>query len=114
METKKFPKGYKIIRQGDIGKSFFLLEDGEADAYKDGGSQSVKHYKKGDFFGELALLNDAPRAADVISTTEVKVATLGKSAFARLLGPEEGIMRRTKYVDIKSGVEDVDPLHAGS
>ncbi|KAI0885424.1 camp-dependent protein kinase regulatory subunit [Annulohypoxylon maeteangense] len=112
LETKKFPKGYTIIRQGDIGKSFFLLEDGECDAYKDGGSQSVKHYKKGDFFGELALLDDKPRAADVVSTTEVKVATLGKNAFQRLLGPVESIMRRTRYVGVKSGVEDVDPLHA--
>ncbi|KAI1204666.1 camp-dependent protein kinase regulatory subunit [Annulohypoxylon truncatum] len=114
LETKKFPKGYTIIKQGDIGKSFFLLEDGEADAYKDGGSQSVKHYKKGDFFGELALLDDKPRAADVISSTEVKVATLGKTAFQRLLGPVESIMRRTRYVGVKSGVEDVDPLHASS
>ncbi|KAI0892140.1 camp-dependent protein kinase regulatory subunit [Annulohypoxylon nitens] len=114
LETKKFPKGYTIIRQGDIGKSFFLLEDGEADAYKDGGSQSVKHYKKGDFFGELALLDDKPRAADVISSSEVKVATLGKSAFQRLLGPVESIMRRTRYVGVKSGVEDVDPLHSSS
>ncbi|KAI1416256.1 camp-dependent protein kinase regulatory subunit [Hypoxylon sp. FL1857] len=112
LETKKFPKGYTIIKQGDIGESFFLLEDGEADAFKDGSPVSVKHYKKGDFFGELALLDDKPRAADVISATEVKVATLGKSAFQRLLGPVEGIMRRTKYVGVKSGVEDVDPLHA--
>ncbi|KAI1103175.1 camp-dependent protein kinase regulatory subunit [Jackrogersella minutella] len=114
LETKKFPKGYTIIKQGDIGKSFFLLEDGQADAYKDGKPQSVKHYKKGDFFGELALLDDKPRAADVISSTEVKVATLGKNAFQRLLGPVEGIMRRTRYVGVKSGVEDVDPLHASS
>ncbi|KAI0842598.1 camp-dependent protein kinase regulatory subunit [Hypoxylon sp. FL0890] len=112
LETKKFPKGYIIIKQGDIGESFFLLEDGEADAFKDGSPVSVKHYKKGDFFGELALLDDKPRAATVISATEVKVATLGKSAFQRLLGPVEGIMRRTKYVGVKSGVEDVDPLHA--
>ncbi|KAI1463947.1 camp-dependent protein kinase regulatory subunit [Daldinia caldariorum] len=111
LETKKFPKGYTIIKQGDIGNSFFLLEDGEADAFKDGCSESVKHYKKGDFFGELALLDDKPRAANVISATEVKVATLGKSAFQRLLGPVEGIMRRTKYVGVKSGVEDADPLN---
>ncbi|KAL7623154.1 hypothetical protein AAE478_006835 [Parahypoxylon ruwenzoriense] len=114
LETKKFPKGHTIIKQGDTGESFFLLEGGEADAFKDGGSESVKHYKKGDFFGELALLDDKPRAADVISATEVKVATLGKSAFQRLLGPVESIMRRTKYVGVKSGVEDVDPLHATS
>ncbi|KAI0594657.1 regulatory subunit of protein kinase A [Biscogniauxia sp. FL1348] len=112
LETLKFPAGHTIIRQGDIGQSFFLLESGEADAYIDNKPQSVRHYRKGDFFGELALLNDAPRAASVVSTTEVKVATLGKRAFARLLGPVEGIMRRTKYVGVKSGVEDMDPLHA--
>ncbi|KAI5922661.1 regulatory subunit of protein kinase A [Camillea tinctor] len=112
LETLKFPAGHTIIQQGDIGQSFFLLESGEADAYIDNKPQSVRHYRKGDFFGELALLNDAPRAASVVSTTEVKVATLGKRAFARLLGPVEGIMRRTKYVGVKSGVEDMDPLHA--
>lgn len=112
LETLKFPIGHTIIKQGDIGESFFLLESGEADAYKDGESQSVKHYKKGDFFGELALLNDAPRAASIISSSEVKVATMGKRAFARLLGPVEGIMRRTQYVGVESGVEDMDPLHS--
>lgn len=112
LETVKFPPGKIIIKEGDIGEAFFLLESGEADAYKEGEPLSVKHYKKGDFFGELALLNDAPRAASVVSRTEVKVATMGKSAFARLLGPVEGIMRRTHYVGVASGVEDMDPLHS--
>ncbi len=103
LETLKFPAGHAIIKQGDIGKSFFILESGEADAYKSGNPQSVKHYKKGDFFGELALLNDAPRAASIVSATEVKVATMGKAAFARLLGPVEGIMRRTQYVGLTPG-----------
>ncbi|KAI1362349.1 camp-dependent protein kinase regulatory subunit [Xylaria arbuscula] len=112
LETQKYPAGTEIIKQGDIGQSFYLVESGEADAFKDGQPESVKHYQKGDFFGELALLNDAPRAASIISATEIKVATLGKSAFARLLGPVEGIMRRTRYVGVASGVEDIDPLHA--
>ncbi|KAI0433567.1 camp-dependent protein kinase regulatory subunit [Xylaria sp. FL1042] len=112
LETQKYPAGTVIIKQGDIGQSFYLVESGEADAFIDNQSESVKHYQKGDFFGELALLNDAPRAASVVSSTEIKVATLGKSAFARLLGPVEGIMRRTRYVGVVSGVEDVDPLHA--
>ncbi|KAK7941140.1 cAMP-dependent protein kinase regulatory subunit [Apiospora aurea] len=116
LETLKFPTGHVIIQQGDIGTSFYLLEQGECDAYLDtnGQRKHVKHYKKGDYFGELALLNDAPRAASVVSTTDVKVATLGKSAFARLLGPVEGIMRRTKYQGVKSGVEDIDPLQAAA
>ncbi|KAK4248797.1 cyclic adenosine monophosphate-dependent protein kinase [Corynascus novoguineensis] len=110
LESQKFPAGYTIIREGDPGHSFYLLEAGEAVAYRSGNDTPVKHYKKGDFFGELALLNDAPRAASVVSQTEVKVARLGKSAFQRLLGPVEGIMRRTKYVGVRTGVEEMDPL----
>lgn len=113
LEMKKFAMGEVIIREGDLGHSFYLLESGEADVYKGDPSNKVLHYKKGDYFGELALLNDAPRAASVVATTDVKVASLGKNAFQRLLGPVEGIMRRTKYEGVKSGVEEVDPLHTG-
>lgn len=112
LETQKYPPGTEIIREGDPGTDFFLLESGECDAYKTGNPNSVKHYARGDFFGELALLNDAPRLASVVSKTEVKVAALGKSAFQRLLGPVESIMRRTKYEGVKSGVEEMDPLQA--
>lgn len=108
LDTKKFPAGTTIIKEGDAGEAFYLLESGEAEAFKAGTEGPVKHYQKGDYFGELALLNDAPRAASVVSKTEVKVATLGKDGFQRLLGPVESIMRRTKY---ETGVEDVDPLH---
>ena len=107
LETQKFPAGTTIIKEGDAGEAFYLLESGEAEAYKNGTENPVKHYTKGDYFGELALLNDAPRAASVISKTEVKVATLGKDGFQRLLGPVESIMRRTRY----EGVEEIDPLH---
>jgi cAMP-dependent protein kinase regulator len=111
LETQKFPPGTTIITEGDPGHSFYLLESGEADAFtRKNGDRSVKHYEKGDFFGELALLNDAPRAASVVASTEVKLATLGKNAFQRLLGPVEGIMRRTRYEGVESGVEDMDPL----
>lgn len=107
LDTQKYPPGTTIIKEGDAGEAFYLLESGEAEAFKEGTSNPVKAYKKGDYFGELALLNDAPRAASVISKTEVKVATLGKDGFQRLLGPVESIMRRTKY---ETGVEDIDPL----
>ncbi|KAF1983320.1 camp-dependent protein kinase-like protein regulatory subunit [Aulographum hederae CBS 113979] len=97
LETVKFPPGSHIIREGEVGESFFLLESGDAEVYKRGVEKAVKMYKKGDYFGELALLNDAPRAASVVSKTDVKVAKLGKDGFQRLLGPVEGIMRRIDY-----------------
>ncbi|KAF2748300.1 camp-dependent protein kinase A regulatory subunit [Sporormia fimetaria CBS 119925] len=107
LETKKFPPGTTIIQEGDVGEAFYMLESGEAEVYKRGVDKPVKRYKKGDYFGELALLNDAPRAASVVSTTEVKVATLGKNGFQRLLGPVEGIMRRN---DPSKEVHSIDPL----
>ena len=94
LETAKYPAGSTIIQEGDTGDKFYMLESGEAKAYKRGVEQPVKEYKKGDYFGELALLEDQPRAASVLSTSEVKVATLGKDGFQRLLGPVENIMRR--------------------
>lgn len=105
LDTMKFPDGSYIIREGDPGEAFFLLESGEAEAYKrDVGDAPVKRYKKGDYFGELALLDDKPRAASVISKGEVKVATLAKDGFQRLLGPVEGIMRRNDYSKVVEGI----------
>ena len=94
LDTHKYPAGSAIIREGDVGDKFYILESGDAEAFKRGEEKPLKTYGKGDYFGELALLEDKPRAASVISKSEVKVATLGKDGFQRLLGPVEGIMRR--------------------
>ncbi|EOA87965.1 hypothetical protein ACJQWK_09074 [Exserohilum turcicum] len=114
LETKKYPPGTVIIQEGDVGESFFLLESGEAHVFKRGIDAPVNQYQKGDYFGELALLNDAPRAASVISKTEVKVATLGKNGFQRLLGPVEGIMRRNDPSKSAAEGDHVDPLSQAS
>lgn len=100
LESVTFPPKHTIIREGDAGEAFYLLEDGEADAYKRGRDEPVQSYRKGDYFGELALLNDQLRAASVVCRTRCKVATLGKDGFQRLLGPVEGVMRRASYVAV--------------
>ncbi|RDW86430.1 cyclic nucleotide-binding domain-containing protein [Aspergillus mulundensis] len=97
LDTIKFPAGENIITEGDPGDAFYLLESGEAEAFMEGVDEPVKSYQRGDYFGELALLDDKPRAASVRAKTEVKVAKLGRDGFKRLLGPVENIMRRTEY-----------------
>ncbi|KAL8671880.1 MAG: hypothetical protein Q9168_003633 [Polycauliona sp. 1 TL-2023] len=98
LETQKFSDGQVIIQEGDKGEAFFMVEQGEAEVFKkDAGGQAIKQYQKGDYFGELALLDDKPRAASVLAKGECKVATLGKDGFQRLLGSVEAIMRRTDY-----------------
>ena len=110
LETQKYPANTHIIKEGDVGAHFYILEAGSAAVYKRGLDNKLKDYKKGDYFGELALLDDKPRAASVISETEVKVAMLGKDGFQRLLGPVTDIMRRD---DPSKRGDDVDPLTAG-
>jgi len=69
--------------------------------------QLVKSYSKGDYFGELALIKNEPRAASVIAKTDCKLLTLDRMSFKRLLGPVENILKRDsdkyeKYIE-KSG-----------
>nr|POF01354.1 camp-dependent protein kinase regulatory subunit [Quercus suber] len=111
LETTKYPAGSFIIREGDVGDKFYILEAGEAEALKRGSDAALKSYKKGDYFGELALLDDKPRAASVRSVTETKVATLGKDGFQRLLGPVESIMRRDDPRN-KNDAGSADPLRS--
>ncbi len=66
-----FNKGEYVIREGEIGDVFYIIEAGEAVATKtkEPGKppEPVFNYKKGGFFGELALTRGEPRAANIIA-----------------------------------------------
>ena len=98
LEAAMFEQGEDIIRQGDVGEMFYLVESGEASVIVNGKIETK--LKRGDYFGgmceldlhglttsERALLNDAPRAATIRALSPLKVACLDKGAFHRLLGP---------------------------
>ncbi|KAK9491912.1 cyclic nucleotide-binding-like protein [Lipomyces doorenjongii] len=85
LKAVEYNAGDVIIKEGDVGEHFYVIEDGEAEVYKEGEGK-VTDLVKGDYFGELALLNDAPRAATVVAKTNVRVVTLDKSGFKRMLG----------------------------
>lgn len=88
LKTEKLDKGTSIIKQGETGDKFYIIEAGECEAKKtsDSGEQVIQ-LKEGDYFGELSLLNNEPRAASVNALTDVKLLTLDRRAFNRLLGP---------------------------
>ncbi len=66
-----FKAGSSIIKEGDQGDTFYLLENGEAYATKTltvgQPARKVMEYKKSMYFGELALLKNTPRAANVVA-----------------------------------------------
>ncbi|GMM34473.1 cAMP-dependent protein kinase regulatory subunit [Saccharomycopsis crataegensis] len=92
LHTEVYKTGDVIIKQGDVGENFYLIEQGEAEILKDS-KGVIGSISKGDYFGEIALLNDLPRQATIKAKTQVKVATLGKSGFQRLLGPVVEVLK---------------------
>src|SRR4029077_16601172 len=68
--------GQVIIREGDPGRSFFIIVEGKVRIYKsgaDGNEITLAHLGEGAFFGEMALLSGAPRTAHVIAEEDTEI-----------------------------------------
>ena len=79
-----------MAEEGDRGREFFVLLEGEADVTK--GDKSINTMHEGDFFGEIALVTQMPRTASVTATTDVRVLVITERDFGALLkhSPEVG------------------------
>ena len=77
--------GVDVIVQGDIGDTFYLVEEGAVDVYikKKGTTEEMKvhTYKPGDAFGELAIMYNAPRAATCRVNNSAKLWMLDRISF---------------------------------
>jgi len=91
LESTLLDAGEEIIRQGDPGDKFYIVEDGTCAAFISGpnGEVKVKDYvKRGEYFGEIALLSDEPRKATVRATGDgCAVVSVSKEDFTNVLGP---------------------------
>lgn len=92
LQQETLEAGQKILKQGDPGDTFYLVEEGELVATKkreSGQEEEVLSYKRGDYFGELALLKNEPRAASVEAKTEARVCKIDRKSFKNILGQLE-------------------------
>ncbi|KAH3665747.1 hypothetical protein OGAPHI_003935 [Ogataea philodendri] len=92
LNTETYTVGQNVVTEGEAGENFYFIEDGTADVIKQGQGVVTK-LNKGDYFGELALLYDSPRQATVKASSTLKVVTLDKSGFQRLLGPAVEVLK---------------------
>jgi cAMP-dependent protein kinase regulator len=102
IDIAKFTKNEVIMKQGDQGNNFYILEDGEASAYisNDGAAEVLaKHYTTpGEYFGELALLLATPRKATVYAGEQgCTLLFVSKEKFDRVLGPIKHRLTIEKY-----------------
>ena len=85
------PEGKVMAQEGDRGREFFVLLEGEADVTK--GDRSINRLGKGDFFGEIALVTHMPRTASVTAMSDVRVLVVTERDFAALLKRSPEISR---------------------
>ena len=99
--------GDDIITEGAKGRDFFVLLEGKARITR--GGEEVATVERGDFFGELALFDPAPRNATVTAVGKVRLAVLTQPEFHEVLKEETirdhilaGMARRLHDLDSRS------------
>jgi len=91
-EDCRFKPGEILVKEGDRGQEFFVVVEGKAEVSR--GGKKVAVLGPGDFFGELALLDPAPRDATVTALTPMEAVVLGRREFTGLLAEVPPITTR--------------------
>jgi CRP-like cAMP-binding protein len=79
LEPVEVPAGWYLLNQGSYPDGFFVVLEGEVSVERDG--ESIAKIGPGDFFGEIALLEDDRRTATVTTATRVKAAVMDAADF---------------------------------
>jgi cAMP-dependent protein kinase regulator len=75
VDELSMPEGATLVRQGDYGYEFMVIEEGTVDVLHNG--EQIDTMGPGDFFGELAVLDDGGlRNATIVATSPVRLITL--------------------------------------
>ena len=85
---RRFPKHKTIVEEGLPGDYMYVLRKGRVQVSKlsdDGREKILQFLESGDFFGEMSLLDDAPRSASVRALTDTQVWALSRADFLALL-----------------------------
>jgi putative peptide zinc metalloprotease protein len=100
LREETFDAGQVIIKQGDIGDAFFIIESGhvEVTVNKDGQEFVIDENGPGSYVGEIALLLDTPRTASVTATVPTQTLTMYKDDFDRLVSDHLYVSRGLEQV----------------
>ena len=99
--SASYSAGEVIFHQGDLGTEMYIIQEGEVHIIKNlaAGSHILSRLEKGDFFGEMAILESVPRSADAVAVTDVKAVVINGTRFDEMLrkNPEVAVRIIRKY-----------------
>ena len=84
LKPREVERGTLIFRQGDAGDAMYLIERGRVSIYivdEDGAEVTLAELARGDFFGEMAIIEGKPRAANARVVEDARLATLARADF---------------------------------
>lgn len=92
VEEVPVPRGTMLAREGQPGNEFFVVLQGRAAVRRRG--RRIATLGKGDFFGEMSILDGAPRSATVATETDGVVLVIRRREFSALLDTVPGLLRK--------------------
>jgi ATP-binding cassette, subfamily B, bacterial HlyB/CyaB len=100
LEEQTVTAGTIVFREGDAGDRFYVVREGMLDAFKSeaGAERLLNSIGPGEFFGELALLNNGRRSATVVAKTKAELYSLSQEAFLKIVEASEEFRRRLEQV----------------
>lgn len=115
-EEVEVDEGNKIIGKGDQGDSLYMIVSGQVRVHD--GENTLNTLTDRDFFGEMALLDSAPRAASVTAVEHTHLLRLDQEAFFELLEDQPQIARGIIHLlssRLRERIQDLDEIrnHAG-
>ena len=99
--TERCPAGRDVFREGDPGDKFYIVARGKLSVWvntADGGRRQIRSMDDGDYFGEIALMEDSPRSASVRTSTDCTFLTLARDPFLKLLQREPKLREAFRQV----------------
>jgi CRP-like cAMP-binding protein len=98
LQPAAYTSGEYLMRQGDEGDAMYILAIGDcvATIVPSPGAEAIEvhQYKVGEYFGELALMGNQPRAANIVAKSDVVCLRIAREDFERHLGPCNAILER--------------------
>jgi CRP-like cAMP-binding protein len=85
-------EGRVLVREGELGREFWVIVDGIADVSRDG--ETVETLGPGDFFGEIALVSNVPRTATVTAASPLMGLVVSSRDFWTLLDESSETQRK--------------------